>query len=306
MASQLKQIEIKIEELLREKDWPTAYKLCLEVLRFDPENGKFAKLKTHIENEVKKHNQLAIEQEIKNYKILLDQHQYEEYLKKLLSLKLYNKDYLELDNLILKARENVEIDLKEKQRAYLQDQFIFIDKLNEEHKYEEAITLAEKLLALKFHQNILQKKLKITKDTWIKYELEQNQSLLNTESFEAIILLYIKLLKIEPKNKNLQNKLARIKRLNHLSKVDLKKDVIYKTLEDIRTLYQLKKYDKLLELAENILDIDAENHQAKTWRRLANIKLRYVMSKEIRSQINKNYQILKKEFANYSSEFVKI
>lgn len=307
MANQiLKQIESKIEEAIKQKQWIEAYKYCLEVLRYTPENSKFVKLKNKIEQEVKKINTEAINNDLNRIKPLFEAGNYEQYLSELLKLQSYLKEFPEISKEIEKTKNLIGIGYQAKASNYLQTELNQIKKLEQEKQYEEALLHCKNLTEQKIQNKSLTLQIKRIKKNWVNNEIEKNKELLHSNQFEDIILFCLKLKEIDPENKIVKKLLKKTNKNLLLSKIDKKKEFIQTNLIEIKKIYKQKKYEKALKLAQEILEIDKTNTKAQMIRLKALNKVSSTIDHEIEQQIDEEFNNSTSQYQKNPENFLKI
>jgi tetratricopeptide (TPR) repeat protein len=276
------------------------------VLRFDPENIKFIHLKNRIEKKVKKINIQALKKDIDSLKGLWKEKKYQEILENLKHLEPYIKDYPALKPLILKAQTKYLGQLKGDQEMIFKNETTVISNLLNEKKFQDALRNAEKLRVMGIHENDLKTLIQNIKNSWIDSEIKENQTLLNSKKYEDILFFYQKLQKIDPKSKKIVTAIDQVKKTYKVYKIEEKKEFIYKSLENIRTLYQLKKYEKALIACNEILEIDPENKEAISFQKMSEKMNTKTIDDEVVKQMIHNQKNLKLEYQNNKKTFTKL
>lgn len=295
-----------IKQFMKDDKWLEAHRACLEVLRFDPENFKIIHLKNRIEKQVKKINRKAIKSDIEKLKPLWNEHKFNELLANLKQLEPYIHDYPALKPLILKATRKYGEQLKSEMEATYRTESKTVDDLMGQNKFQEALQLAEKLRIMGIHSSELKKRISGIRARWIEYELETNRILFSGTKYEDALLMYQKILKIDPGSAKVKNAIEQTKKAYAAFKIEEKKEFIYKGLENIRTLYQLKKYEKAYEACSEILDIDPQNKNALSFQKKAGNKTQKLISSEVIAQMVSNQKNLKTEYKADKKSFVRL
>ncbi|MFO0780880.1 MAG: hypothetical protein U0519_03270 [Candidatus Gracilibacteria bacterium] len=305
-ALNLQQAYHAIQGLIKEEKWLDAHRACLEILRFDPENLKIIHLKNRIEKNVRKINQKAIKDDIEKLKPLWKEERYEELLLNLKHLEPYIKDYPKLKPIITKATQKYTEQLKKVQEKSYTEEIGQVDKYLSEKKFQDALLLAEKLKIMGIHRGELKKKIKSIQHLWIENEISSNKTLLAGTKYEDILLFYHRMQKIDPESAAVKSLMEKTKKQYQSYKIEEKKEFIYKSLEAIKTLYQLKKYEKALEASKEIIEIDPSNKIALSFMRRSAKKVRNLIDGEITTQIRENYKNLKEEYKKNKKDFTRI
>lgn len=296
----------KIKNLMAEEKYVEAHKGCLEILRFDPDNIKVIKLKNKIEKVVKTININAIKEDIRNLKPLLEAKNFDELFLHLKQLEPYLNQYGPLRKFIIHSQNEYKKEVIAKQATYLKQQKKEIELLRAQKKYSEAIEIAQKI----FKENIERKKMQSLvnklKEEWINYELEKGKTFLETDKYEDILLWLQKLKQISGQNKRLNSLIERSKKRQKQFIVDQKKDFIFTGKEKLKTLMQLKKFDKAALAAQEILDIDPTNEDVRKLFIQATkkemIKINKLLIKQMKDARNK----ISTEYRNNKDKYVKI
>lgn len=295
-----------IRKLMAEKKWLEAHRECLDFLRYDPENLKIIRLKNKIEKTVKQQNRKAIREDLAKLGPLWHEKQYEDLLKHLRTLEPYIPDYPPLKNVIVKAQKLYAQQVQNKSKEIFNENRNLIEKCVSEKKFSDALVMAEKMLLAKDHEEQIRKLVERIKSNWIQNEIEQNQALLKSEKFEDILLFYQGLLRIDKKSKLLKKAIETTKKRYQEYKIDIKKEFIFSSLEKIRTLYQLKKYEKVVEAAQEVLNIDPLNNQAESFLKKSSKKTKRLINKEVVTQMSDAQKKLKEDWKAKKDQFIKL
>lgn len=296
----------KIIILMQQDKWLEAHRACVELLRFDPENIKAIRLKYKIEKNVKKINQNAIKNDLKALKQFWKEQDYTNLLFNLKKLEPYINDYPPLKKIFAKAQNLYNRQLEQKQHSFYQDQLSAIRRSVENKKFKEAFEAAESLKKLNIFNDQTAKVIININHDWIEYELEQNKTLCNSDKFEDILLFYQKLLKIDPKSEKLKKLMASTKDRYAEYKIAEKREFIYTSLEKIRTLYQLNKFDRVMDACGEVLEIDPKNKEVLHFYKSAKRKAANSIDKEVIQQIKNSQQQLKSDYQKDKTDYLKI
>jgi tetratricopeptide (TPR) repeat protein len=296
----------KIKTLMAQDKFVEAHRGCLEILRFDPDNIAAIKIKKKIEAIVKRKNIESLKEDIKNLKPLLEQKKYEELLEHLKSLEPFINDYSPLKHFIIKAQKAYRKDIKHEQERYYEVQVGLIKKLIKEKDYEPALKKAESLQKAEIKLEKTTALMKSIRKQWIESELQSHSQFLKSEKYEDILLFLQKLKGISGKNKKLNNLIIKFKKANSVHNIEKKKDFIFTGTEKIKTLLQLKKYDKAALAAKEILDIDPANKQVRKMFLSANRSEIRRMNKALLKQMSDSTKELKKSYKEEPKKFIKI
>lgn len=308
MISQLslREATLQIKLFISEEKLQEAYRACLEILRYDPENIHVIRLKNKIEKKVKKINRKSVKADLAKLKPLWREKKYEELFMNLKKLESFLPDYPHLKTILLRAKKRYDKQFNHRQKRFYHDEIKRIYQLIIDKKFQDAILVNEKLQTLKIHGEALKKLLLYTRQKWIDDELEQNKILLQGEKYEDMLLFLQKLLKIDPNNLRLRHLIEGKKNQYQRYRIDEKREFIYASLEKIRTLYLRKKYEKTVDAAEEILNVDPKNKEANFFWKRALRKTRRLIQKECCALLIEARRALWEEYRKNRNEFTRI
>ncbi len=274
-----------ILDYMEQEKWADAHRACLEILRFDPENIKIIRLKSKIENKVRNLNRDSVKKDLEMLEPLWKEKKFADILAYLQKLQPFTADYPPLLQVIKKAQEAYNEQVYEQQEEYFGKDYERILQLIKEKKFGESMREAEKLRLLKINESQVRKLIGKIRTDWINSEIQENQTLLQSQRYEDILLLYQRLLRIDSKSTLLEKLIKQTKKDYQFYKIDEKKEFIYKSTEEIRTLYLIKKYDKAIKAAKEILDIDPRNKEIKSLYSRSQRKYHKQLQKEVIAQM---------------------
>jgi hypothetical protein len=221
-------------------------------------------------------------------------------------LEPYIPDYPQLKKIIIAAEKKYLEQLRDRQEETYRQDIAAITAMMEKHNYQGALLITEKLRVLNIHEAELKTLLAKIRQEWIDGEIQDNSVLLNSKKYENILLLYYRLQRIDPDSIKLKTLIEKTKKEYQWYKIDEKKEFIYKSLEQIRTLMQLKKYDKVNAACSEILEIDPANKLALSFKKSSSGKLSKQINEEVIAQMLNNQNKLKLEYKNDPKDFVRI
>lgn len=286
----LKDFEEQVKTLIKEEQWAEAYKVCNKILSYDNENIKFIKLKKQIEKEVASINHKAIKDEIAKLEPLLKEEKYAEYLKAIAPLQSFVKQYPEIGQKILKAKKLLDAKYEKKRNKVFEE---VAKEVKDKEDLFEILPKLNKLYKLGIKRNEVKKLEKRATKYYIEKQIKENQGLITSQKFEDIIIFLLKLKKLDNKNKKVLSLISTTKKNYQSYKIESKKDYIFKTIEEIKTLYIQKKYDLCIILCERILDLDENNKKAKQYQEKATIKANKESDSKILKDILKDFREFK-------------
>lgn len=302
----LKEAVDDILDLMRQEKWREAHRACLEILRFDPENIKIIRLKNKIEKAVKKVNRNAIEQDLKTLEPLWKENKYEELLAHLKDLQPYAVDFPKITGLTLKAQRAYQNQMVVQQEAYVRQELKEIQDLAAASQYKEALKRLEKMKQMRLAEKQVVRLIRDLKARWIDYEIRRNAGLLASEKYEDMLLMYQGLLIIDGKSEKVKKQIEAVKKKYQVFKIQRQRESIYKMLEKIKTLYQLGRFEQAVEMAEEILEADPANREAKFYLVRAEKKSEKAMNREIFIQMKNSRKQMREEMKTNRDNITRI
>lgn len=290
-----KEIKQKIDELIISEKWAEAYKIVNQILALDPENGAFIRQKNKIETEVKKRNEKAIVNELESLEKLLKDKKYEEYLEKIAPLQAYINDFPVIGDKIVSAKKMMDSSYQDKRNALISSLESEVKEKGENLDFTKTLTELDQFPVSKSDLARVSSLKQRVKQIWINKLLKENEGLLNSQKYEDTIIFLLKLKKIDSENQKITNLITKTKDRYQEYRIDSQKDFIFKTIEEIKTLYIKRSYDSAIQLCERILLIDEKNPIALNYASKSLIKANRESEKQITKQIKENYLKLKQD-----------
>lgn len=299
------QIEQKINSLLSEKKFKEAHKICVDMIEKFPEDSRFKKIKEKIEKEVENENEKAIKEKLKEILPLWKEEKYDEILKALKPLLEAAPTNENLKRTIIKAQneykkkiEKLKTDFNNKQIQKFSELF----EKNEEQLIQDLFQLEKgnpgnkdiKKLTASFRDKIIERRIK------------EKEDLITSEKYEDIAHFIQQLKKIDEKNTRILDLEKQIKISQHGYQLEEKGEFVYQATKSLDTLIRLKKYDKAIKIANEILDIDKENKEARKILKEAEKEFFKQTRNESIDVIKKNQRDNKKEYEKDKSGFIKL
>ncbi|MFA5947544.1 MAG: hypothetical protein WC806_01035 [Candidatus Gracilibacteria bacterium] len=289
------------------KQYKEAYEKCQELLAMDPTLTDITELKKKIENEIIKTNKNVIKEHINKLKPLWKEEKYEDILRELKKLEFLDPNSMEIKKLFAEAQSLYLKKINTLKEKFLKNEDKKIKELFE--KGEDEQRFLDELFYLEKRNPGNKDVLKLSeKYRWllIDRKIKSKRDLLNSEKFDDIRNFLIQLKKIDEHYSKIKELEDEIKKRELESKIDAKKEFIYKSETNLDTLLKLKKYDKAIQVAEELLNIDKEDKQAKKIIQIAKAKLFNQTNKETVKMIKDAIPKLKQEYRQNKKNFIKI
>ncbi len=299
------QFEQKINVLLTEKKYRDAFNLCKEILLKYPEEKRFIKIKEKIEEAVSEENERIIKEKLEGLNPLWKEEKYSQILrtlKELLqvdpnSLKM-KKLYQEAEILYRKQFEKFQEDFNKKQNRRLTD---LLDN--------NPLILMEELYILERenpNNESVKKLVADFRDKLIAKKIREKEELLNSTKYDVIENFIQELIKIDKGNGRIQELEKQIKKRKFSTETDQTKEFVYSGEKHLDTLMKLKKYDKAIKVANEILTIDKNNIPVKRMLEKAKEKYSGQLRDLAAASILDHFQELKTRYSQDKSCFIKL
>jgi hypothetical protein len=299
------QAEKNINSRLANKKYDEAYNICLSYIRNYPNEKGFLKLKEKIEEAVRLENEKVIEAKFDEVKILWKENKYAEILNKLRPLLQIAPHNEKLKKQILKAQKIYQKETDKMREEFNKKQIKKFNELMEkdENQFIEDLFLLEKnnpgnkdvqTLTSFFRNKLIEKK------------ISEKEDLIYSDKFDSINNFISQLKKIDEKNTKIEELEKLIKTRQHKSQISDKSEFIFKSTDYLDTLMKLKKYDKAIQVATEILDINKTNKKVEKILKKAKDKFFKQTKKETIKSICENIDTLKADFEKEKDKFVKL
>lgn len=290
------------ELLLQEGKLKDAYMLCQKVLDADPENSAAQAMREKVADAAQSYNQKSIDEKIKSLEPLWKDGEYAEIIKSLTELSRYAPHYAPLEQALVDAQDlyrrqlatqekNTAINYKEQLQALFAG-----NKVDEMiplmvTKNREALTNPEIAEINSFYR-----------DKIIEQKINEHQALFISEKYDDIVNYLYQLQQIDRQNDRIKALLLKHRKNLLVSQVSNKQEFTIRATENMNTLYQIGKYEKAQQVAEEILHFDPRDKLAKAMAIKAKAKYAKQLQDETENQIATSYQEMKTLLAQDKSK----
>lgn len=285
----------RAELFLNEGKLKDAYALCRKVLENDPENSRALDLKHRIESTIENYNVHSVDEKLEALKPLWEKGEYDKLIKELTELYRYAPHYEKLEEALAQAQAmyrglytNQESEKKGTYKSQL-------DQLFAERKYTELIEEMQKNSRAAAQDNDLRNLHADFRQKIIQTKLEEKKSLFDSEKYEDIVNFLYQLQEIDKTSELLIGLLRTYRKKLLDSQIDDKQEFILRASENAKTLYQVGKYEKAMQVAEEILHIDPKNTFANSIYKKAKSTFEELLQDQTEDQIQKNMLIFTQE-----------
>lgn len=244
--------------LLSDKKYKEAYKLCVDFLNKFPEERTFIKLKEKIEEEVMEANVKIVDEKIESMEKFWKEENYAEILRALQPLLKLTPDHKSLQKELLKAQDLYKEKIEQSQNAFLKNQRIKWEKILK----ETPDTLIDEFIYIERNQpgnHQVENLVNEYKQKYITKKIEDKKELLDSDKYDSIFHFIDQLKKVDDQSAVLKTLETKIKNRQHGSQIEETKEFVYSGESHLLTLMKIKKYDKAIKVAEEILEADKSN-----------------------------------------------
>lgn len=299
------QLEQKINFFLTEKKYKEAFNLCKEAILQYPNESRFLKIKNKIEQAVEDENEKIIEEKLEQIKPLRKQEKYLEILKiikELLSASPNNSKlkslYAETEIAYRKQYEKLKREFHKRQEERLSE----ILKNNPGQLLEELFILEKENPG---NQDI-KKLVTEFEDKLIAQKIADKKELLESGKYDVIENFLDELRKINKLNTRIQDVEQQIKSRKLEGQIVQSKEYVYSGEKHLDTLMKLGKFDKAVQVCEEILRVNPNDQLAMEILTKAKKKYLRQLKYQTADSITKNYPELKSDYAKDKSKFIKL
>jgi len=296
----------EVNNFIKEGDLRKAHLACQEILEVDPENSKASRLIRKIEEQIRANNIKAVKKDIKNLEPLWKEQKYGELIEKYQKLLTYVPGYKPLEKLILKADKKFRAAAALSKKEFITNAKTTLQEFFNQKKYQEVIKQSQKIGVVYPEDSELQNLMRKFRIKVIDIQLADKKIFLASENYEKIIKYLYDLLKVEPTHKKLQTLIDKYKSRRASQQVSERRDYFFRGSENLKTLYQLKKYDKVIEGAQEMLTVDKKNTFAKSMLRKASRKLKRQIYRELHIRMKQARRLLRDEYQADKSKFIRL
>jgi len=299
------QIESNILSLLNGGNFAAAYTKVNDLISLYPDNEKLFELKREIERRVEIQNRAVIEQKLAAIKPLWDKPDYAEILRELKAILDFAPNHEKVKKLYLKAQNEYRAQVEKLQKKFEKEKASLFDDLlkSDPERLLDELNILEQGNPgnPKVHQFIKKYRRAI-----IIKKIADKHELLNSDKFREIKEFLDILKKIDRNCPEIAEVESHVKIHTRSEHLEEKKEYIYKGKEYLDTLLKLKKYDKAIHVAEEILELDPGNGFAAAALKTARHKFFHENQGNAIDQIAKNAPLIQAEYSSTPSNFLRI
>lgn len=299
------QIEQNIVSLINEKKLRLAHDRCLATLKNFPTEKRFLKLKEKIESLAEEENEKYIDAQIENAEQLMEAEKYVEAIKTLNPLLKLTKSTGKIEKLIIKSQEKYKSktekqisefkkqegkrleDILTKEPDRLLDELYYLENENQGNKTVLALTA-------EYRGKLIGKKIK------------EKSALLNSTKYDDINHFIMQLKAIDKNDPQIAALEQMMKLRQHNVQIDRQREHIYESQKQLITLMQLKKFDKAIKVAEEILTMEPSNKEVQKILAKANSKFFKQTKSQSIDTILQNQSALEADYKKNVGEYIKI
>lgn len=296
----------RAEQLLEEGKIKDAYGLCMKVLETDPENKAAIRMKEKIADSLQNFNQKAIDEKLKALKPLWEKGEYSLLIKELTDLYRYAPHYVPLEEALAQAQDLYRKEFNAQRQNTLVTYEETLKELLAQNKYQEMVEFMQTKNREALTNMDLKKINDLYRDKIIEQKINEKAALFRTEKYEDIVNFLYQLQQIDRHNQRIEDLLRKYRKNLLVSQVSDKQEFVLKATENVTTLYQIGKYEKAYQAAEEILHFEPTNKFAKDMIKKAKAKYGAQLQSDTESQIASNHTEYSAEYSADPSKFIKL
>ncbi len=287
----------RAEALLAEGKLKDAYTLCMKVLENDPENDRGLALRKKTQEMIENFNIHTIDDRIEALKPLWEQGTYDELVKQLTELYRYAPHYEKIEKALADAQamyRGAYNSQKSKRTGAYETE---LEQLFTEKKYIELIEKMQRNAGEAARDADIRKLHTRFRARIIQSKIQEKKSLFESEKYEDIVNFLHQLLEIDKDSELLADLLRTYRQKLLDAQIDEKREFILRATENAKMLYQIGKYEKAMQVAEEVLHIDPKDRIAKSIYEKSKTAFEKLVRDETEDQIKQSVEALKQDAA---------
>lgn len=304
-SAYLIQAEKKIKGLIAERRYREAYRLCISTLEDNPKHKVFEKLKKRIEETVAEENEKIIRAKLKTVKSLYKEEKYAEALKILKELLRIDPNDKRLRKEYTKTQEAYLSKVEKQRKEFINRQTKRLNEILNNHPE----LLLEEMVSLEMNNpgsNLVKKLTDQFREKLIRKRINEKGDLLKSKKYDAIENFLNELRKIDERSPLILKLSKAIEDRKKETASSQKSEFIYGGSKHLDTLMKLKKYDKAIQVAKEILAVNKNDKMAlRTMKRAKRKLYSQTRNLSIRNIYSKKAE-LKEEYKANKSDFIKL
>lgn len=254
----IEQAEQNINLLLSEKKFREAYQKCDALLLQFPTESSIVDLKRRVESDVIIENKRVIDLKLEGLESLWNSKDYVTILRSLRELLKLDPKSSKLISLYTKAQKLYAEQVEVLEREFEQSQKKKLQELFE----TSPDALLDELFLLDRNNTgnpSVHRMTTLFRDMLIKKRIDEMAELVYSDKYAAIANFIAELKKIDASNSRIVELESMLRHWQNDEQFNQKSEFIYNGRQHLDTLMKLKKYDKAMRVAEEILRIDAND-----------------------------------------------
>lgn len=258
----LQQLEKNIQLLINQEKFSEAYELCRKSIQLNGKDRNLLSLQRLIEKEVSLRNQELLKKQYREIKQILSQKDYLEALKRLKILMNTNPNNKKIESLWRWTQSKYQRQTQKAEASYLYRTEKSLKQLYRENSPQ----LLSRVIELEQHNPGNLRVVQLTKryrDQIIKRKIAQMQPLLKSDKLDDINHFLSDLEKIDSNSPDLLALKQKTKIRFRQENTRAKREYIYKGISYFEVLMKLKKFDKAIQAAKEILQNEPDNHEVR-------------------------------------------
>jgi hypothetical protein len=295
----------KIRRLIAQEKLKEAHKICYELSQQYPKELDFKGLLNEIETEVEEKNQKIAEEKLEEIEPLWKEKKYDKIISELQEIAKAIPSNKIIKQQIEKAKQKYSEQVENLQKEFFSKQRARLEKLLDTNTFEFQSELY--ILESNNPQNSkIKDMVKELKGELINKKIKEKTELLKSTKHQDIKNFIAELKKIDPQNENLRRLDENTRIRTHKDQIDEKKEYIHSGFSQYEELIKIKKYDKAIKVAEEILKADHRNKAAIKAKRKAEKLFYYHTKSLVIKEIEKSAPAIRKSYKKKPANFIKL
>ncbi len=292
--------------LLTEGKIKDAYTLCMKVVETDPTHAGALELRKTIEESIQNYNIHTIDQKLELLKPLWEKGEYDKLIKELTELYRYAPHYEKLEEALAQAqamyRSIYNTQAETKVIGYKET----LGDLFQKKEYQQLIEVMQKNAPQASQDPTIRDLHAEYRKNIISAKLAEKKSLFESEKYEEIVNYLYQLQEIDRNSQELTQLLQTYRERLLNSQIDNNREFILRASENAKNLFQLGKFEKAMQVAEEILHIDPKNGFAQNIWKQGKSKFETIIQDQTEDQISSNFVTFTEEAKATPQDFIKL
>lgn len=296
----------QIQQMVTAGKFENAYKGAQELLSAAPDYRKCLSLFRKTEKAWYKHRVRTVKGALQKAKPLWKGHQYEKLLEIYQELASYLPGYGKVESQLPRLAGLIEKQQIVEAKNYRKNTLTQIRILWQEKKFKPALEKAYELLQYNPLDKAAKKIFEESKVRYVDQQILEAQTLAHEERYYELLRIYKQLKKITPEYGRLKNYIRELQETIRDKELKEKQEYIRVGLAKIREFYTVKDYESISWAAEEILNFDPQNKDARKWLSQAQLEQEDATDTELLAKMENVLPQIKASFKQNKEGWIRI